>query len=113
MTPKITDLADISDIMELRFQPTMNAGSKHLMTSVELDKSIAKAQRRFDENPRGLNLQAALKRLLDEREKRLTEQATDRANRLRERISWELTLEKREKMRAERPFMGGALPIRY
>ena len=113
MRPKITDIADVSDIMDLRYQPTMNAGSKHLMTTVELDKSIAKAQRRFDENPRGLNLRDALTRLLNEREKRLTEQAADRANRLRERISWELAQEKKEKMRAENPFMGGALPIRY
>ena len=113
MRPKITDLADLSDIIELRFQPTMNAGSKHLMTEVELDKCIAKAQRRFDENPRGPNLREGLTRLLDEREKRLTEKAVDRANRLRERISWEVAQEKREKMRAERPFLGGTLPIRY
>ncbi len=37
MSPKITDIAHIEEIMTLRFRPALRAGSAHLMTPAELD----------------------------------------------------------------------------
>ena len=96
MRPKITDLANIEDIMNLRLRPALRAGSAHLMTPAELDEAIAEARFRYTENPRGPNRLESLNRFLAEAEQRHHDTPGDRANRLRERIAWEVTQERRE-----------------
>ncbi|WP_417245164.1 hypothetical protein [Celeribacter sp.] len=97
MRPKITDIADIKDVSELRFKPADRAGSAHLMTPGELRAATERARKLFNEDPKMSNRKESLQRFLDEEKKRETETRYDRANRLRERIAWEVAQERKEK----------------
>src|SRR6056297_122028 len=104
MPPKITDIANISDIKQLRFRPSRRAGSAHLMTPVELEEATNEARRRYARSPKSPNHADCLRRFLDEQERRQRETPADRANRLRLRIAWEVAQEKREgKSRFHKP----------
>lgn len=97
MRPKITDIADLNDISELRFKPAERAGSAHLMTPGELRAATERARKFFKEGPKKPNRKESLQRFLDEEKKRETETRYDRANRLRDRIAWEVAQERKEK----------------
>lgn len=96
MRPKITEIADLNDILELRFKPADRAGSAHLMTPSELQAATERARKLFNEGPTKPNRKESLQRFLDEEKKRETETKYDRAERLRQRIAWELAQEKKE-----------------
>ncbi|WP_272004585.1 hypothetical protein [Roseovarius sp. ZX-A-9] len=102
MRPQITEIADIKDIMELRFKPSDRAGSAHLMTPSELRAAIHRARRLFYESPTKPNREESLKRILAEATKRETETSYDRAQRLRQRIAWEVAQEKKEESTVRR-----------
>lgn len=97
MRPKITDIADLKDVLELRFKPADRAGSAHLMSPGELRAATERARKLFNEGPKVSNRKESLQRFLDEEKKRETETGYDRANRLRERIAWEVAQERKEK----------------
>lgn len=112
MHPTLTDIADIEDIMKLRFRPALRAGSAHLMTPAELDEAIAEARCRYEENPCGSNRLESLDRFLAEFERRHHETPADRANRLRKRIAWEVAQDRREE-KANKRWSSGDGPVRY
>ena len=112
MQPKLTDIANIEDIMNLRFRPALRAGSAHLMTPAELNEAIAEARHRYEENPRGANRLEGLNRFLAESERRQHESPADRANRLRKRIAWEVAQDRREE-KANNWWSSDDGPVRY
>lgn len=94
---KITDIASVASIMELRYRPARSAGSAHLMTPAELDATIAEVAERAKIGVP--NARQSLEALMASREARRGETDSDRAWRLRQRIAWELAEEKKERRR--------------
>lgn len=97
LVSKMTDIASVASIIELRYRPARSAGSAHLMTPAELDETIAEVAERAKAGVP--NARQSLAALLASRDARRTETDADRAWRLRQRIAWELAEEKKEMRR--------------
>jgi len=109
--PKITDIAPVSTIMNLRFRPAQRGGSRHIMTADELEATISVVEGKAARgNP---NAQQSLALLKDEQAARKTETLANRTARLRQRLAWELAQERKEADALRWPTLMSELPIRY
>ena len=108
---KITDLAPVSTIMELQFRPAQRAGSCHLMTDDELAETIKVVE---EKKSAGLpNATESLALLRQEQHDRLSDDLATRTARLRHRIAWEVTQERKEAERLRYRSSASDLPVRY
>ncbi|MGS4947508.1 hypothetical protein ACVDG3_18685 [Meridianimarinicoccus sp. RP-17] len=94
LVSRMTDIASVASIMELRYRPARSAGSAHLMIPAELNATISEVAERAKAGVP--NARQSLLALRASRDARRTETDADRAWRLRQRIAWELAQEKKE-----------------